>query len=307
MRLTAQNMSVILSNNALVSSKLTAHSLILYEFAIIYNTSVQDTKFSLSLNIPRQSRLLLEDFSINPRLLQGAPTSFTFSLSTYPPALYYSSSTNENFQRISTLLTVVCGITLALSVLGFLGIKKTVFYSIELFNLVVVIYVLEGLGMVGYVDWTTYTITGMKMFTLIGGWSLGTCDCAAKIQNIFGYYDQFFENTGIILALDAVVLLIMLTIYAAYKGKNVNEPENKTVTIEDKLWIFTKYYGLAILLVFNANAAFCSFLTLSNVNWNTSVALINVVLAILTVASSVVFFILLFVWTRQLAKPLIES
>ena len=87
----------------------------------------------------------------------------------------------------------MCAITLALSVLGFIGIKRIVFYSMELFNMMVMVYLLEGIGLINYSDWIAFSIPGMRRLILLGGFSLGICDCPADVkQYTYGYGDQLF-------------------------------------------------------------------------------------------------------------------
>ena len=87
----------------------------------------------------------------------------------------------------------MCSITLTLSILGFIGVKRIVFYSMELFNMMVIVYILEGIGLISYSDWIAFSVAGMRRLTLLGGFSLGICNCFADVkQYTYGYGDQLF-------------------------------------------------------------------------------------------------------------------
>lgn len=108
------------------------------------------------------------------------------------------------------------------------------------------------------------------------------------------------------MALDAFVLFMVGILYGAYKSKhNINPQEKKKIDMTDKFWIFGKYYALAILLAFNANVAFSSFLMLLNASGTTTISIINVLFAGIVLAFSVAFFVGFFIWTRQLSVPII--
>lgn len=57
----------------------------------------------------------------------------------------------------------------------------------------VMVYILEGIGLISYSDWIAYSIPTMRYYTLIGGFSIGICECFANSnQYQYGYSDQLF-------------------------------------------------------------------------------------------------------------------
>lgn len=125
-KLTQSNTIVVLTNNALESYTITMISLQEYQFNIYYKATVQSTTLTITLNINR-ARLLMQSRSL--RLLQATTFDFTFQIDSYPPAVYYPMTVNDTFNGIGIFLHIVCAITLALSFIGLVGIKRIVFYS----------------------------------------------------------------------------------------------------------------------------------------------------------------------------------
>lgn len=223
-KLSANNLTLILTNDGLVSYTLTTISYVHYQLDILYKATIQNTTMTLTIN-PGRARLLQE-----VRNLQSVVgSSFNLVIDTFPPSVYYPETVTNMFDGFSLYLSIISGITLAFSILGFIGMKRAVFYSIELFNLVVIIYCLEGLGLVGKSDWIAYSILGMKNFALIGGFSIGDCNCPSDIkQYTYGYKDQFFQNCGYVLAIDAAIIFLLLLIWIAHKIKNrENDDQHK--------------------------------------------------------------------------------
>lgn len=86
--------------------------------------------------------------------------------------------------------------------------------------MLVLLYILEGMGLVSYSDWIAYSIPTMKSYTLIGGFSIGVCKCYASLyQYQYGYCDQLFENAGVVMAIDAGILLLLGIFLSMYKIK----------------------------------------------------------------------------------------
>lgn len=173
----------------------------------------------------------------------------------------------------------------------------------------VVVYILEGMGLIGLSDWIPFSINVMKSYTLVGGFSIGLCNCLANAaQYIYGYNDQLFQNAGIIMVIDAGILVALLVIYGIYRINNrtLSLEEKTQTTWIDKAWIFGKYYVLAFLLIFNVNVAFSSCLMLFDATTgSTSVAIVNVVFAAIVLAMSVGFFVMLFLWTKELSVTIV--
>lgn len=90
----------------------------------------------------------------------------------------------------------------------------------------VLIYIVEGMGLVRHSDWIAYSLPVMRHYTLLGGFSIGVCQCYASLnQSQYGYYDQLFENAGIVMCIDGFVLLVLGILFGAYKSKysdNIN-------------------------------------------------------------------------------------
>lgn len=170
-RLTTTNTLITLTNDGLQSYTINMISLQEYEFDIYYKATVQLGKMSISLDLTRGRRLLLSSH----RLLGSTNFNIDIDLNTYPPAIYYSNDINNIYNGLKIFLHIVCALTLVLAVVGFIGVKKTVFYSMELFNLMVILYVMEGMGLAGASDWIAYTIPVMKNYILLGGFSIGIC------------------------------------------------------------------------------------------------------------------------------------
>ena len=304
MRLSKSNVTVVVSNNAIDSYTITALTLSQYRFNIMYSATIQSLSVSISINVLK-ARLLSE----NSRLLQATTFSFSIPILSYPPAIYYPPSTNNTYAGLGILIHILCAITLAFSVIGFFGVKRTVFYSMELFNMMVMLYVMEGMGLINYSDWIAFSISSMKSYTLVGGFSLGVCQCfAAAAQYQYGYCDQLFENAGVIMVIDACILALLLVAYGIFRSTNGStELKDKSESNwSDKVWIFGKYYVLAFLLVFNANVAFSSFLMLFNSgSINTSVAAANIAIAAIMMAFSLAFFVMLIMWTKELSVTIV--
>ena len=301
LRLSKSNVALSLTDDALIDYSMTTISLTQYEFKITYRSTIQNTLLTLSFNTAH-SRLLEET-----RLLQSSVLNFNLPIQAYPPAVFYPDTTANLFNGISLFLNIVCGITLGLAVLGFVGVKRTVFHSMELFNLMVLIYILEGIGLVNYSDWIAYSIAGMARYTLIGGFSLGLCNCFADVQQYtYGYADQLFENAGIVMALDAFVLVLLGLIYSMFRIKNDGPEIKKEVSWVDIAWIFGKYYALAFCLVFNLNVLFSSFLTIYHASVSTPVAEANIAFALIVLIFSVAFLVVLCLWTKQLSTAAVH-
>lgn len=126
-RLTQTNTIVTLTNDGLESYTLKMISLQEYEFDIYYKATVQSGKLSISLDLSKGRRLLLSD---HKRLLAVSSFDFDFPLETYPPAIYYPIEINNTYNGIGIFLHIVCATTLVLTVVGFIGIKRIVFYSV---------------------------------------------------------------------------------------------------------------------------------------------------------------------------------
>lgn len=300
-RLTTANVTVALTNNALESYTITMISLTEYQFEITYKANIQSSQLSISVNI-NKGRLLLWA----PRLLATSTFDFNFDINPYPPANYYPPSTTTTYNGINIFLHIVCALTLILSVVGFVGIKRVVYYSMELFNFLVIVYILEGMGLIGYSDWIAYSIPTMRQYSLLGGYGLGLCNClASALQYDYGYGDQLFENAGIVLIFDFVILAVVAVIFGVYKIKKSDPKEKRRIGLTDKFWIFAKYYALAFLLVFNTNVAFSSFLTLFTASSSTSVAVANIIFASIILTFCVAFYVGLFFWTRELSVPIV--
>lgn len=103
--------------------------------------------------------------------------SFDFTLVTYPPANFYPQETYNLHQVLGMLLKIISLSTLVVSILSYIGIRRTPFYSIEALNLLVVLYVTQGYGLNNYIDWLGYVILNMKESTLISGVTLPDCQC----------------------------------------------------------------------------------------------------------------------------------
>ena len=296
LKLSTGNVTVSLTNNALQTYTMKMISYTHYQFDILYSATIQSSSLKITLNTGK-ARLLRE-----VRFLQSATTfDFIIEIDSYPPSVYYPETVTNLFDGLSLYLKIISGITLVFAILGFIGAKRTLFYSIELFNLIVIIYTLEGPGLVGRSDWIAYSILGMKSFVLIGGFSLGDCDCPADIkQYTYGYNDQLLENCGYMLIVDAVVVFLLGFIWMVYKInlKCRGEKEKNKVGCIDVAWIYYRYYALTILLTFNGNVVFSSGLTLYTFATGSTMALANVILAIVILSFCAGFFILLIVWLK---------
>lgn len=84
----------------------------------------------------------------------------------------------------------------------------------------VIIYILQGIGLNTKSDWIEFSIPQMKYYTLLGGFAIGICNCLTNNnQSVYGYQDQLFQNAGIVMVIDAFILLALGVIYGIYKAR----------------------------------------------------------------------------------------
>ena len=108
--------------------------------------------------------------------------------------------------------------------------------------------------------------------------------------------------------IDAFILVLIGTIYGMYKNRNKSgESETRRdISYIEKLWIFGKYYTIAFFLVFNANVAFSSLLTLHNASSPASpVSGVNIFFSVVVLMLSVAFFVGLYLWTKELSTAIV--
>ena len=107
------------------------------------------------------------------------------------------------------------------------------------------------------------------------------------------------------MAVDAFLLVLIGTIYVIYRNRKRNPDSGRSLTCIEILWIFGKYYTLAFFLIFNANVAFSSMLTLYNASTSSPIAIANIVLSAVVLAFGFVFFVMLYLWTKELSTAAI--
>lgn len=181
--LTSNNFIITISG---VNTTLTVESINLthYKVLVAYSATVQKATMTVRIVMGNRRLLAVVSSTIN--------FTFDFTIVTFPPANFYPEETYNLHKILGILLKVISLATLALSLLSYIGVKRTPFYSIEALNLLVVIYVSQGYGLNDYIDWLGYVILNMKESTLISGIALPDCQCP-KIDALrnFGHSDQF--------------------------------------------------------------------------------------------------------------------
>jgi hypothetical protein len=159
-----------MSNGTQIMVQSDAISLTDYKLTVSYTATIQKQKMTVVISL--FSRRLLQERLLSTSYLNS---QFDFTISTYPPAYYYPEPTVDLFALFSKLIKGLSIATLILALVCYIGKTRTVFYSIEATNLLVILYISQGFGLDQYIDWLGYTITNMKESTLIGGFSLNDC------------------------------------------------------------------------------------------------------------------------------------
>jgi hypothetical protein len=219
-RLTSNNFNITIPGIPLTSS-IQPLNLTHYLLTLNYHQTIQRSKVSIRVSLFSSRRLLTQRLLASTAYLD---LEFDYTVSTYPPANYYPEEIVTMFDTFSVVLRVLAFVNLGLAIGCYFGVGRTVYYALETGNLLVVLYVSQGYGLDGFIDWLGYGIVSMKEATLIGGFSLGECSCPAEaFHGTFGYQDQFTQNAGIIF----LIFLTLITLYCllflslkCYKLKN---------------------------------------------------------------------------------------
>lgn len=230
--------------------------------------------------------------------------SFDYTVSTYPPANYYPDTILNIFDGFSAAIRGLALTNLVVAICCYFGVRKTVFYALETVNLLAILYVTQGYGLNGFIDWVGYSIVNMKEAALVGGFSIGDCICPAdSFHATFGYQDQFTQNGGIVL----VVFLCLLVVYSllflilkCYKLKNKPDKQNFCY-LRVKLWqYYFKYFLYSIILTFNANMIFSGLIQLYGAKITSTTSAINIFLSVLVVVGYITYLVVYFSWSRSL-------
>ena len=302
--MTSSNFQIRISNgNQTVPITVTSTPLNLthYKVAVDYAASVH--KLRLTVVISLSSRRLLES-----RLLQtvNVPLEFDFTINTYPPANYYPTQTIDLFALFSTLIRALSISSLAVAVGCYIGKKRTVIYSIETANLIVLVYISQGFGLNSYIDWLGSSITSMKECNLIGGFTFSDCRCPAEdFHQTYGYGDQLTTNAGIMMTIYLVAIVLYAVWFAIMKCmKTTSKDSDGKETIcytRLKNWQYDfKYYLIATLLALSGNMLFSSLITLYAGSISSAPSAINLFLAVLVMVAYITFLVFFFSWTRRI-------
>lgn len=110
------------------------------------------------------------------RLLQSVTLNFaaSFSISSYPPAVYYSDSEVTSFLTNKNVIYYGCIALLCLAAFNLIFVKKMYMHILSAVCFPAQIFILYGLAIEQYTDWTKWNFNGFSQLAFIGGFKLGS-------------------------------------------------------------------------------------------------------------------------------------
>ena len=170
--ITTSDLQLIISNfsKALYSYsiKQIAANLSSLEIYLNYSSPIQGKNMQLSYG---SSRRLSE--ARGDRQLATLTFDSTFSIDTYPPALYYPDTTLTSFTQLQSYITAL---SIALLVLSFIIVPKRMhLHTLSFVYIPAQIYVAYCLTASKLTDWIQYTLQFMNRAGMFGGFGMGRC------------------------------------------------------------------------------------------------------------------------------------
>jgi hypothetical protein len=141
------------------------------EIYLSYSSPIQGKSLQLSYGNSRR----LSEVSSGRESRQLVSISFesTFSIETYPPALYYPDTTLTSFTQLQNYITAV---SIALLVLALIIVPKRMhLHSLSFVYLPAQIYVTYCLNTSKLTDWIQFTLQFMNRAGMLGGFGMGQC------------------------------------------------------------------------------------------------------------------------------------
>ena len=121
----------------------------------------------------QSSRLLIDLNGSYSRLLQIVNFNSSFTLATYPPAIYYSDTIITSFNSLKYYLSILLACLLILSFV--LVPKKMHLHSLTFVYIPAQIFITFGVIDEMYTDWVKYTLQNCSNSAMIGGFTFGQC------------------------------------------------------------------------------------------------------------------------------------
>ncbi len=152
--------------------------------------------------------------NINSRLLATLALSSSISISTYPPADYYSDPTLKQFDLYQNYISALC---LALLVICFVLIpKRSHLHNISLVYLPAQIFIVYGVLPSSETEWILYTLKSLRWSALVGGFSFGEC-CSEVFKDLSLTSEvMLFSGISLLVMVGSCLLLVLMRVFSSY-------------------------------------------------------------------------------------------